>query len=94
MPDADEAFGVGIGQRFEQDAFEDTEDDGVGANTGSEGDDGDDGEQRSAHQPADGLPELTAGTVHGPPGVAADAVMGEPAFAAGGRYECSMTDVS
>ena len=63
-PDADEFVGVWIGKRFEEDAFENAEDDGVAANTGGESDKRDDGEERGAAETAEDLLQVEQECFH------------------------------
>src|ERR1700730_179241 len=55
VPDADEFFWLGVGERLEEDAFEDGEDGGVGAVACGEGDESDDGEERGTAEAAEEL---------------------------------------
>ena len=65
VPDADEAVGLGIGKRLEEDAFDDAENEGVGADAGGEGDEGDGGEERGEAETAEDLFELLQEGLHG-----------------------------
>ena len=61
----DELFGMGIGQRLQQNALEDTEDHGVGPHARRERDQGDDREHGCASEPAQDLFELIGKGFHG-----------------------------
>ena len=58
VPDADQLLRMGIGKGLEQDAIDDAEDDGVGADADGQGEEGDGREHGSAAKPAHNLPEL------------------------------------
>ena len=69
MPGADWRHGdqllrVGIGQGLQQDAFENAENNGVGADAGGQGDQGDGGEHRRAAKSAQDLYELILEEFH------------------------------
>jgi hypothetical protein len=58
VPDADELFRVGIAERLEQDAINDSEHDGVGANADRKRNQDDGSEERGAQKAAEYLLEL------------------------------------
>jgi hypothetical protein len=58
MPDADQLLGMGIGQRFQQDALDHAEDHRVCAYADGQGEQRDGGKHGRAAEPAHHLPEL------------------------------------
>lgn len=64
VPDADEFGGARIGQRLEENAFEDAEDDGVSADTGSERDERNNREEGRASQAAEYLLQMVEKRAH------------------------------
>ena len=55
FPEGEEAAGMGVGKRLEEDAVDDSEDGGIGADAEGEREDGDGGEGRILAQAADGV---------------------------------------
>lgn len=58
MPYADELVGIGVGKRFEKDALENAEDNGVAADASGESDEGDESEERRVREAAKHLLEM------------------------------------
>ena len=58
VPYADEFGGARIGERLEEDALEDAEDDGVAANSCGEGDERDGGKERGVRKTAEDLLQM------------------------------------
>ena len=65
VPDADEAVGIGVGKRLEQDAFHNAENKSIGADAGGERDQRDGGEEGRKAQAAQDLFELLQQGLHG-----------------------------
>jgi len=64
VPDADEFVGLGIGERFEENAFQDAEDDGVAANASGQSDKGDGREERGVREATEDLLQVLQDCSH------------------------------
>ena len=60
----DDAVGLGIGERLEQDGVDDGEDGGVGSDAEGESGDGRDGERRSGDERAEGVAQVAEKVAH------------------------------
>jgi hypothetical protein len=70
VPDADELVGLGVRERFQEDAFENAENDGVAANACGKGDEGDNRKEGRVPEAAKDLLQMGKECTHGqdPPG--------------------------
>ena len=87
LPDSDEVFGARIGQGLEEDAFQDAENNGVGADSRCQRDQRDCGEHRGASQSAEDLSQLVPKFPHKTPPGRSDDVQRHVGVAPVSRYE-------